>query len=355
MHKTLLLLTGLALVAACSTPFETPRIVPATLVVPGIGDTLDAPGVTGVDVISIHGMCNHTLDSWARPAHRELARAFGVPPGDVVAVPAVPGLFRATLDVDGKEVRHYSIVWSGTSAPAKRTLCYDNGDYPDDYGGVCDSGSRQYPFTRAKYNNRFKVTLLNDCLSDVTFYLGEGGKAVRAVVRDALSAIREERRGRDSAPLFFISESLGSKIIHDALMVPEGAFTKTSLADLALAFVPTEIVYMAANQLPLLNLAKADPAELDCGLVDLLNAKRDSRAPRNAEPQTDGEIVLIAFTDPNDLLSYSLDRESCPGHVSVLVSNSPTWFGKIENPLAAHTDYLDNEAVWKLIVDGNAE
>lgn len=351
MCRMILPLLSLVFVAACSMPYKKPEITPGTAVVPGIRQTLESQAVDGVDVVSVHGMCSHSLDSWAKPAHEELAAAFGEQPGELAPVSGVPGLYRASISVGDKDVRHYLVTWSDVSAAAKKTLCYDNRDLPGDYDGACSAASSRYPFHRADYNNLFKVTLLNDCLSDVTFYLGnEGGRAIRGRVRDALAAVTEQRGEDSDVPLFFVTESLGSAIVKDALTKPDGEVTTQKLLDLALAFAPTEVVYMAANQLPLLALADADVSP--CGLADFLTQTLRSANAREAGLDTSREILAVAFTDPNDLLSYTLQPDDCPLAINVIVSNARTWFGKIENPLPAHTGYLDEAAVWKLIVDG---
>ena len=74
------------------------------------------------------------------------------------------------------------------------------------------------------------------------------------------------------------------------------------------------------------------------------------------EKRLGSEIWMVAFTDPNDLLSYRLMpwRYARPGVtvVDVLVSNDKTYFGLLENPLSAHTGYMKNPAVTKAIMCG---
>lgn len=66
---------------------------------------------------------------------------------------------------------------------------------------------------------------------------------------------------------------------------------------------------------------------------------------------------MVAFTDPNDLLSYAL-HEWAPlapfPLADVIVSNEPTLFGYVERPDTAHTGYRDNRAVMRLIACGTA-
>jgi hypothetical protein len=82
--------------------------------------------------------------------------------------------------------------------------------------------------------------------------------------------------------------------------------------------------------------------------------RRRSRSAA-AAASVDG-LTLVAFTDPNDLLSYTLQKEKYerPGVAvhNVLVSNARTWFGAFENPVDAHVRYLDNPDVGRLIACG---
>jgi hypothetical protein len=68
-------------------------------------------------------------------------------------------------------------------------------------------------------------------------------------------------------------------------------------------------------------------------------------------------MALVAFTDPNDLLSYRLlpSRYAVPGIdvADVLVSNDWTYLGLLELPNTAHTDYRLNQDVTRLIACGS--
>ncbi len=66
--------------------------------------------------------------------------------------------------------------------------------------------------------------------------------------------------------------------------------------------------------------------------------------------------TVVAFSDPNDLLSYRLEPDFAGGGnnrlVNVVVSNAYTYFGLLENPLTAHCNYRVNAYVLGLIIDG---
>jgi hypothetical protein len=61
---------------------------------------------------------------------------------------------------------------------------------------------------------------------------------------------------------------------------------------------------------------------------------------------------VVAFTDPNDLLSYFLQGgdDTLTQHyrvADVLVSNAYTYFGIFENPVSAHVSYAEQSGVRK--------
>ena len=77
------------------------------------------------------------------------------------------------------------------------------------------------------------------------------------------------------------------------------------------------------------------------------------------------ETDLIAFSDPNDLLSYPIpdrfvrdyvDSRLCPQQVNVTINVAPVTdlvgLGEFANPLAAHVEYENDERVIDLITRG---
>jgi hypothetical protein len=164
-----------------------------------------------------------------------------------------------------------------------------------------------------------------------------------------------------------VAESLGSKILFDALsamLQPEAPARVHELGQLAARRLA--IVFMAGNQLPILGLAEQRiPAaeQLAAGsgqdsLQRFLSLRRQQVGPR-AERLS--RLAVVAFTDPNDLLSYRLlpsrYQATDVAIADVLVSNARTWFGLLEDPFAAHLDYLANPDVGRLMACGwpNAE
>ena len=131
---------------------------------------------------------------------------------------------------------------------------------------------------------------------------------------------------------------------------------------------------MAANQIPLLELAKGKSSKngdknggsgkgsLDLALGILLKSLTTIDVEGNT---VNGKIEVIAFTDPNDLLSYEIKKlENATSITNVIINN--TWdfwlFEGLEGLLfdggpfvSAHTGYLENPRVWKLILCGQSK
>jgi hypothetical protein len=68
------------------------------------------------------------------------------------------------------------------------------------------------------------------------------------------------------------------------------------------------------------------------------------------------ELTIVAFSDPNDLLSFKLPASlSVPAKtriVNVTVSNDWTYFGWAERPDTAHCGYKENPTVISVIAYG---
>jgi hypothetical protein len=152
-------------------------------------------------------------------------------------------------------------------------------------------------------------------------------------------------------------------------------------------------MYMMANQLPLLGLAAAKPTQSSADdPVRLLKIFESSRtqsiqfdrsenlaaltyASESTLARSDPlfklaslrsaaakPLDIVAFDDANDLLSYSLPNWyaglaglATVSVTNVYVRNAIRWFGLVENPAAAHTGYMTNDAVWKTIACGATE
>lgn len=393
MNKIVQLLLPLAIVtfiAGCTLPYGTPSIRAEH------GSNPDVQGVKGllkaqegadrqVDIIAVHGMCTHNR-AWAVQTLDALTEQLGGKRGSVVSTVSVAGsnamLYKRSVTLPEGTVHLTAVVWSPILRPLKEQLCYDMSHK----GGMCsDDGSPRYEETRALVNRLAKDTLLNDCLADALAYQGKARPQISQQMQEALLAaalpdnvrlsmaeIREKAASR-SVPLVLLSESLGSKIAFDAVDALANSPVQADRLAARNTFLRMRQIVMAANQIPILQLsdqtldeavgaprgmaftAQGSAADPLARLFDKFY--KDARA--SFSPQgvslTNGAPLVIALTDPNDLLSYGLrNSPKRPDYVvlDVTVSNARSWFWLFENPYKAHTGYLQQPAVVRLIIEG---
>lgn len=358
--------------AGCTTPYSPPVFVAGGHDFPGLVGLVEKSGGRPVDVLLVHGMCTHD-QVWANNVIDGLVKAVdsnfkadsssrqAIQPAAAPAITIVP----RTVTLAGGTVNFSALVWSPLTAGLKSQLAYDSTGNPSD----CSVPGECKP-KRASLNGRLKDVLLNDCLSDAVIYQGESRQAIRSAMVAAITKVvgdseaKARAAGVTPGPLMLVTESLGSKVTFDALaeMVEGSASPQSKLAgDSAVARLG--LVMMGANQLPILGLADQS--------VDVAGARISAAgsAPQDAltrllrltdRPKlTQGSfsrLSLVAFTDPNDLLSYRLQasRYASPkvDVTDVLVSNDSTYFGFLERPDTAHTGYRSNAAVASLIACG---
>ncbi|UEX77309.1 hypothetical protein [Sediminicurvatus halobius] len=351
--------------SACTKPYASPEFHPDPPRIRGIASALDPQ--RPVDVITIHGMCHRARGEWMATMHERLASLLG---GRSGATPQAERSFgrvqlrHGIIETEQGMVRHHAIVWSPFTAERKRGLCYDStadGSEPVGSCAITDGAPATLPVRRAPFNSGLKASLLNDCLADAVIYAGEAGDELRdqvaqAVVRalagaaaapmatEQASLLAQERRN----PLFFISESLGSRILFDALRQ-----LQIELADGPAALQATRArtrqVFMVANQIPILDLARPEGDE------DSL--QRFARGPEG-EFGLEGPLPIVAFSDPNDLLSYTLhgsryEHDDKLVIQDVLYSNAYTFLWFAERPTLAHTAYLEQPPLLEIIACGS--
>ncbi len=336
--------------AACSTPYRPAVVVRDSTPFPGVASLVGASGSRPVDLILVHGMCTQAPD-WAERSIDRIAGAISEhAPADVALVPGgAIQVVERTRQVGGGTVRFHALVWWPLTAELKRQLAYDNTGTPTD----CARDQVCKP-KRALLNGMVKDRLLNDCLADVLVYEGDSHETIRDAMVEAVSRIVA---ANPDGQLAVVAESLGSKMLFDALtsMLESNQPRTQALGQQATRRLA--LLYMAGNQLPILGLAeqslfaKAMPAQ--DALQRFLELRRRQPGPRREGlPQ----LTVVAFSDPNDLLSYRLLPARYAGPdvavADVLVSNDTTWLGLVENPVSAHMGYLANPDVGELIVCG---
>jgi len=380
------LTAALALLAACSTPYKTPA-----LVANGGGDThfsglvdLFGPEQT-LDVLLVHGMCTHDA-RWAHEAVQNLSTLLGGSGADVqLKAVAVAGtdivLHQQTLLTSQGRLRANAIVWSPLTAPLKAQLCYDQ----TNKSASCppDEAAKAYPYQRAALNRLLKDSLMDDCLADALIYQGRSRDGINQQMQQAILQAVATSGGSamaaqtplvaaaaavpGSQPLVVLTESLGSKLAFDALYKLSRNAQTEAAGDQIWRRITQ--IFMGANQLPILALADSaldanklaasrdeDAASYPADPIGAL--MRGAPAKRRPSVQMTRLPGVVAFTDPNDLLSYLLSPSPhavALGYpvVDVAVSNASTYFGVLEMPTSAHGGYLANRAVRSLIACGH--
>ncbi|MGD9016889.1 MAG: hypothetical protein PVH30_05855 [Desulfobacterales bacterium] len=381
----------------------------------GIEEVLARDEVTEVDVLMIHGMCTHGRQ-WVQKSFNRLGERTGFidaeldlaevkknelvlsarfTPGDIL-----PGreempkgleeiehtaIYSHKFEKDGKTLWVHAILWSPSTEPLKKRLCYDITDRKSADGKKCQDAPA-YPYKRASLNARFKDKLMNNCLSDVFIYLGENQKIIQkqvamaivyaAGVRSADSASWDpiiKRAREETTPVFIVAESLGCKVLFDTLVAmytesigrgdlideilesnstsekERNGVEKEKLVEaIENFFNRTEQIYLGGNQIPVLSLAN------ESSFRDLV---KNSRYPKNGgilNPKGGHPLPVAVFSDPNDILSYTFGYSGFGditgiSAVDVIVSNGRTWFGLFEWPGSAHEGYRDNPWVDEII------
>ncbi|MDQ1925016.1 hypothetical protein [Massilia pseudoviolaceinigra] len=374
MKRTLVLSATLGFLVACSTPYRTPVLdaTPATLpTFAGVASLLKPE--RALDVLLVHGICTQD-ESWARESVTQLYASLGGDPAQVaLSSTAVADtgivLYRQTLPLAAGAINVNAILWSPLTRPLKTELCYDQSNK----SGICQADQTAYPYERASLNRALKDKLMDDCLADAVIYQGKSRETISQRMQAAIlqAAGTGGGTGRplvpdggevppEPIPLVLITDSLGSKVAFDALFKLS---TKPEQSATALqVFNRTSLIFMRANQLPLLRLAEMDldgsmappgPGDFPADPIQALIAQRNAQG---IGKPTDVPTV-VAFTDPNDVLAYTLVKSPFAARagypiIDVVVSNTPTYLGLIALPTSAHTNYPRNATVQRMIACG---
>ncbi|MGF1612853.1 MAG: hypothetical protein ACFCVA_02800 [Gammaproteobacteria bacterium] len=356
----------------------------------GLATTLERQTAAGpshsTKVVMVHGIGKH-LPGYSGRLRDNLASALGLdvvqekfkeftllpppPRPDMDLGDAFLGslrVYRYTDQDESRELLFYELTWSGITEPLKEAiLAYDD--------------SYEYAYRRASLNRTMK-SFFNSHIPDPIIYTGDVNQRILVAVGQSLcwmasgdwddlpndgrhrcdplnEKIAEHLRKDEMA---IITHSLGSRIALDALqsMAQSAALRRADFARLAQALQEkTMPVYMLANQLPLLQLGFVEPA-VTGKIPDYCRPTGEHYRHRLFR-----QVRVVAFSDPNDILSYALpagfadrhiDSQICPQVVNVSVNVAPVMsipvIGEVANPLMAHNDYEADERVIGLMVHG---
>jgi len=391
--RTLLLAAALSLAAsACTKPYATPEFDAG---IPTVGKTRDGlPAVgdktfTGITqelgtgrelkVFWTHGMCNHDA-RWALNTYslfKQALNSSGITTNKAAKSEGLVFRMRPDLEL-------WTYVWSDITRKRKRDLYFDapSGSYYDDASGLPDRAEPQFPYKRAGANAMLKKTIMNECLADAVIVSGPSRTELYTDARekvcnylggalhaDSVTCTVPETREEGTSRII-VAESLGSKIIADAVWALKPGGSDAEKAEFGNRIASIKQIFLLANQIPILDLAgplvqpgvnepTPSGAPAKTSLAQLISR---ISAYRNASVQFTGKPVVVAFSDPNDVLSYRLLNDHISSEarlVNVIVSNdwtfTPPFLDKyaLEAPDTAHCDYRGNAAVLSLMVVGN--
>ena len=329
------------------------------------------PPSSVVKVLWTHGMCTHP-PGWIDDRVKRLAEAVGgtVETKSLRAIGSHGASLRTErIFTRGRTIEVMFLTWSPLTASYKAALARD--------GATIGGGDVLYK--RATLNRELKGGLVNDCLTDVVVYSGPNGNDIRQAMNDAVCEALGGRldgnncdvsAGASPAALALVTESLGSKLVFDAVLHIWNAAMESrdpaAFQRLANSLAATKVMYMLANQVPLLDaagsLALDRTVELGSAPPRMKSSAGDvfgllSRA-RSLAPPVAAPITVVAFSDPNDLLSYRIVAADLAENmkefrvINVLVSNDKTYFGYVERPDTAHCGYPWNPHVFGMLARG---
>src|SRR6516165_1988201 len=253
---------------------------------------------------------------------------------------------------EGKKVRAYELTWSATTDALKARQFASDATYASD---------------RVLVNRQLKAQLIDDALADPVLYIGRYRTHMQFPIMRAVEAILHDYEPQDE--LAIITQSLGSYMSYDTLLrmsrgeriMGEKEYSADVVRDL---IGHTNYVFMLANQLPLLELSEvSNPLPLlhasDTAVKALAEIRRENKPKiRPQQPPAPPALHLVAFSDPNDLLSYPLDQSSISGstivYSNVIVSvERSAILGVFAWPLTAHTGHDKSKVVMDLLAFGH--
>jgi hypothetical protein len=282
------------------------------------------------------------------------------------------GILRVTRHMNRdktQEMLFYELTWSHITDPDRAELEFDN--------------SGEYSFKRADINHTIK-TFFNNTVADLMAYRGTSKEKINFSVAQAncwtfsgdwndipnegahICDIGEKDISKDvlEDDYFFVTHSLGSRITVDTIanathLIQTLDGESENMRRFFDALKQKEItVFMLSNQLPLLQLGRERP-EVTGSMANY--CLQDAMAYDN---RIFRQLNLVAFSDPNDLLSYpipprfaenNIDSRLCPEiiNVNINVTDVKDLFGlEFANPAEAHNGYYADDRVVAIVSDG---
>lgn len=353
----------------------------------GINATLNkSQGKT--KILFVHGVGDH-IPGYTTQFLEKLAKQLNLNARSEIqkniklSAPLIPGKELGNLRVThllneetGKELTFYELTWSDITREEKSLLAFDN--------------SGEYDFRRARINSLLKK-FSNDTGPDPIIYLGQSREAILAAYgqsfcwmatgdwEDLPDSGEHACMGLNDSAIdhiahddyAVISHSLGSRIVIDGMQrIAHILANPEKYQDTSHGVVVTEksidafrnkqiSLFMLSNQLPMLQLGRELP--------EVAGQQASYCEPEGADysHRMVSKTSIIAFSDPNDLLSYGippgysekyLDSRLCASitNVNINIAKVMDAFGlsDLANPLEAHVGYDRDDRVVSLIANG---
>lgn len=274
-----------------------------------------------------------------------------------------------------KNMLFYELTWSEITTPYKEIISFDT--------------TEQYSEFRVPFNNMMKK-FLDNTLPDPMIYLVDRHDLIINSSQQALCwmlktdwqdipnnkaavcdiSIEEQVNHLANENVLFITHSLGSEILMDTIIdIGDEISDKSQKLAASPQFMGQvqklqnkEInLFMLANQLPILMIDRPLPK-----VYNQIGAYCSEKGAKYKKRIFKG-VNIVAFSDPNDILSYAIPQEFadkridsriCPKVTNVSVNVAPeiSAFGVgIVNPVTAHTYYDRSPKVINLITHGTAD
>jgi hypothetical protein len=310
-------------------------------------------------ILTVHGMCHHEPGySWSlifNLAKRLTAEKIGAPEINFVKSEGLEyGQVRKTeLKANGPgtgRIVVYEAWWSPTTDYLKRAKFANDRSFAPD---------------RVLVNRELKTVLMDDCLADVVLYVGQYRDHMQLPVKQAVKEVLRDFDSRDEFAL--ITESLGSYMTFDTLRSMSRGDSIMGERDWSQSAVDsllghTNNIYMLADQLPMLELSEVGGVNPEKykpthSIQDLARTRYEF--VRRNRPEIAKELLplhVVAFSDPNDLLSYPVDTSDVSNGIAfsnaIVSVERNAILGVFAWPITAHTGHDKSNEVLDLMAFG---
>gem|GEM_PF-2121311 len=330
-----------------------------------------------VRILMVHGMGRPQATVWEKPLVDGIAEKMDLAPDGqnsseefwlsrhlLGILWRYPFIQRGT----GVRVRMYALTWSPATERWKEQKFQTD---------------KAYGHYRLVGDRFLKEDLMDARFSDAVLYAGEYREHMQYPIVKSVGYILRDDFG-PSDELAIITESLGSYMTYDTLLRMSKGYSflderKYNPEDAKRFVGHTSTIYMLANQIPLLELSDVNnpPSEKKAGgaaapagsgsqLMKQFAETRAAQAPsRKHGAPLELDLDLVAFSDPNDLLSYPISeadvatRGRASENIHVRYANVTyslaRWslFWVAVDPIKAHTGHAASNTILNLIVHGH--